>query len=80
MKRLWLPLTIVGALGLLTAVGLTVSEGVKYRQREDQGLDPVYAPDWVVGWTYAGLAVFVLSVIALAVVGVVALRRRRITK
>ncbi|MEC5148507.1 hypothetical protein [Cryobacterium sp. GrIS_2_6] len=45
--------------------------------REEQGLDPLYAPDWVAASTYAGLWMFVLTVIALAVTGSVALVQRR---
>ncbi|TFB84288.1 hypothetical protein E3O44_15755 [Cryobacterium algoricola] len=77
MKRTWISFTILGGLGLLTAIVLTVIEGVKYRVREEQGLDPIYAPDWVAMSTYAGLWLFALAVIALAVTGSVALVQRR---
>lgn len=77
MKRLSIVLTIVGGAGLLTAVVLTIIEGVKYRIREEQGLDPIWAPDWVAVSTIVGLWIFVAAAIALAVIGVVALVRRR---
>ncbi|WP_243010933.1 hypothetical protein [Cryobacterium zhongshanensis] len=82
MKRVWIAFSVLGGLGLLTAIVLTVIEGVKYRVREEQGLDPIYAPDWVAVSTYAGLWLFVLAVIALAMTGIVAVvqRRRRHTK
>ncbi|WBM80894.1 hypothetical protein KIV56_06210 [Cryobacterium breve] len=55
---------------------------MKYRVREEQGLDPIYAPDWVAASTYAGLWVFALAVIALGLTASVTLvqRRRRHTK
>ena len=77
MKRVWIAFTVLGGVGLLTASVLTVIEGVKYRIREEQGLDPIYAPEWVAASTYAGLWLFVLAVAALAVTGIVALVQRR---
>jgi hypothetical protein len=76
VKRAWTSLTILGSGGLLIAIVLTIIEGVKYRIREDQGLAPIYAEDWVAAWTYAGLWVFALALVGLAVTGVVALIRR----
>jgi hypothetical protein len=76
MKRAWVGFTIIGSGGLLVAIVLTIIEGVKYRLREDQGLDPIYAPEWVAVSTYAGLWVFALALAGLAVTGVVALIRR----
>ena len=46
MKRAIVWFSVVGGLGLITAVALIVSEGVKYRLREEQGLDPIWAADW----------------------------------
>ncbi len=77
MKRLWVALTILGSIGLLAVIVLTFIEGVKYRIREEQGLDPISAPSWV-GWTtYVGLGVFAFALVALAATGIVALVRRR---
>ena len=77
MKRLWIVLLVAGCVGLLTAITLTVTEGIKYRTREDEGLDPVPAPSWVAISTYAGLSVFVLAAVALMIIGLVALARRK---
>ncbi|QTX03338.1 hypothetical protein [Agromyces archimandritae] len=77
MKRLWVSLAVVGGVGLLVTVVLTIIEGVKYRVREEQRLDPIPAPDWVAAASYGGLAVFALAVVALGVAGLVALLRKR---
>lgn len=77
MNRLRNVLIVAGCVGLLTAITLTVMEGIKYRIREDEGLDPVSAPLWVATSTYAGLAVFVLAAAALVIMGLVALGRRK---
>ncbi len=73
MKRVWVGTAVLGTVGLLTAIVLTVIEGAKYRVREEQGLEPVSAPDLVAVTTYAGLAVFAVAVAALLVIGIVAL-------
>lgn len=65
MKRAIVWFSVVGGLGLLTAVVLTVIEGVNYRLREEQGLDPIWAADWVVAATIAGCALFAISAVAL---------------
>ena len=65
MKRAIVWFSIVGSLGLITAVVLTVIEGVNYRLREEQGLDPIGAADWVAAATVAGFALFAISVVAL---------------
>lgn len=77
MKRLSIGLTIVGSAGLLTAVVLTIIEGVKYRVREEQGVDPIWAPDWVAVATTVGLSIFMAAAIALGVIGALALARQR---
>lgn len=77
MRRLWVTLTAIGGAGLLTTIVLTVIEGVKYRVREDQGLDPVPAPTWIAIFSYAGLTLFALAALALAITGLVALGRRK---
>ena len=64
-KRLLVISAIVGGISLLVVIVLTVIEGVKYRVREEQGLDPIWAPDWVADLTYAGLAVFSLAFVIL---------------
>lgn len=78
---MWIGFTILGSVGLLTVIVLTGIEGVKYRLREEQGLDPVWAPTWVATTTYVALAVVAFALVALAVTGIVALlgRRRRNT-
>jgi len=81
MKRVWIATAVVGAAALLVAVALTVIEGLEYRDREERGLDPVYAPDWVVASTHVGLAVFACAAAVLAIAAVVAaLRRRRLAE
>lgn len=76
MKRIAIALTVIGVAGILVVIILTVMEGVKYRTREEQGLDPLPAPDWVVGVTTAGLWTFGLALVGLAVLAVIALTRR----
>ncbi|MBH0022928.1 hypothetical protein [Salinibacterium sp. SWN248] len=70
MKRAIVWFAVVGGLGLITAVVLTVIEGVNYRLREEQGLDPIRAADWVAGATVAGFALFVISAVALIALAV----------
>jgi hypothetical protein len=77
MKRYWVIFTTMASIGLLTPVVLSIIEGMKYRVREEQGLDPIMAPTWVVIATYAGLAVFVVALLGLAVISSVALGRRQ---
>lgn len=77
MRRLWVTLTVIGGAGLLTTIVLTVIEGVKYRVREDQGLDPVPAPTWVAISSYAGLSLFALAAVALAITAIVAFGLRK---
>ena len=81
MKRAWIATAVVGAAALLVAVALTVIEGLEYRDREERGLDPVYAPDWVAASTHVGLGVFASAAAVLAIAAVVAaLRRRRLAE
>ena len=77
MKRVWIAAAVVGATGLLVAVVLTVIEGLKYRDREEHGLDPVYAPEWVVVSTHVGLALFAAAAAFVAIAAVVGGLRRR---
>jgi len=77
MKRVWSATAVVGAAGLLVAVSLTVTEGLEYRGREEHGLEPVYAPDWVVVSTHLGLALFAVAAAVLAIAAIVAALRRR---
>jgi hypothetical protein len=70
----------MGGIGLLAVIVLTVFEGIKYRIREDQGLHPIYAPDWVVASTNVGLALFGLALVGLMVVGVIAFVRSRLRR
>lgn len=79
IRHLWIGFTILGSVGLLTVIVLTGIEGVKYRLREEQGLDPIWAPTWVATTTYVAMAVIAFALVALAVTGIVALvgRRRR---
>jgi len=65
MKRVVLWFSVAGGLSLATVVTLTVIEGVKYRLREEQGLDPVWAPTWVSATTSVGIGIFALSAIVL---------------
>jgi heme/copper-type cytochrome/quinol oxidase subunit 2 len=66
-KRLLVISAIVGGISLLLVIVLTLIEGVKYRVREEQGLDPISAPDWVANLTSAGLAVCALAFVVLMV-------------
>ena len=77
VRRLVTALTIVAGSGALAAVVFTVISGVQYRIREDQGLQPQYAPGWIVYGTYAGLWVCAVGVAGLALTGVTALLLRR---
>jgi hypothetical protein len=77
VKRLVTAFTIMAGGGALAAVVFTIISGVLYRIREDQGLQPQYAPAWIVFGTYSGLWLCALGVAALAVTGVAALLRRR---
>ncbi len=77
MKRGLIGLTVLGSAGLLTTIVLTVIEGVNYRVREEQGLDPIYAPTWVAVTSYAGLTVFALAGATLGVTALVAILRRQ---
>lgn len=77
VKRLVTAFTIVAGSGALAAVVFTVISGVQYRIREDQGLQPQYAPAWIVVGTNSGLWLCVLGVAGLALTGVTALLPRR---
>lgn len=77
VRRLVTAFTIVAGSGALSAVVFTVISGVRYRIREDQGLQPQYAPGWIVYGTYAGLWLCALGVAGLALTGVAALLLRR---
>jgi hypothetical protein len=48
------------------------------RVGEEQGLDPVYAADWIVVGTYGGLGVSAVAMMALAATEAVAFVRRRV--
>jgi len=77
VKRLVGAFTITTGSGALAAVVFTIISGVQYRIREDQGLQPEYAPAWIVFGTYSGLWLCALGVAGLALTGVAALLRRR---
>ncbi|PRY67077.1 hypothetical protein B0I08_108165 [Glaciihabitans tibetensis] len=77
MKRLWVWFAALAGIGLLVVIVLTVISGAQYRSTEEQGLDPIYAADWIVAGTYAGMALFAVGLIALAVTGIVAFVRQR---
>ena len=71
VRRVNIGIAAIGTLGLLTSIVLTAIEGVKYRIREEQGLDPVWAPDWVAIMTYIGVAVFLAAALALVGIGAI---------
>lgn len=73
IKRILVGLTIVGSIGLFIIIVLTTIEGVKYRIREEQGLDPVWAPDWVASISYFASLVVAFAVVGVIVTGLVAL-------
>ena len=77
LKRLAAAFTILAGSGALAVVVFTIISGVQYRIREDQGLQPQYAPPWIVFGTNAGLWLCALGVAALTATGAVALLRRR---
>ena len=68
---------MLGGIGLLAAFALTVFEGVKYRLREEQGLDPIWAPGWVVTATEVGISLFLAAVVTLGLIGIGALIKSR---
>lgn len=70
MKRIVLWFSVVGGLGLITAITLTVIEGMNYRLREEQGLDPVWASPWVSATTIIGIGLFAVSAIVLLAIAV----------
>ena len=77
-RRLFVGFAILGCLGLLVAIALTIMEGIKYRIREEQGLDPIWAPEWVAVLTQAGISLFLIAVVAFGLIGVgVLLKRKR---
>ena len=80
VKRFAAAFTILGGSGALAAVVFTIISGAQYRFREDQGLQPEYAPDFIVFGTYCGLWLFALGVVALAVTGIVAGPTRKCAK
>jgi len=83
LRRLSVAFIILLGIGALTAIVFTIISGVQYRMQEEQGLQPGYAPGWIVLGTYTGVWLFLLGVAALAVTGVVALaavRHRRMTE
>lgn len=77
MRRLAIAFTTLASIGAATVVILTVISGFDYRMQEQQGLQPGYAPAWIVTGTTAGLAVFAGAMLALAAIGVAALVRQR---
>ncbi|WP_157962561.1 hypothetical protein [Homoserinimonas sp. OAct 916] len=77
VKRVLLGAAIAAGVGLCTVVVLTVISGVQYRLAEDQGLDPGYAPTWIVAGTNLGLLIFALGALGALVVGIIALLQRR---
>jgi len=66
MRRVWVSSAVAGGSGLLVAIILTVVQGLAYRDREEQGLEPAQAPTWVAQATYLGLAVFAVAVLVIA--------------
>ncbi|CAO1654120.1 hypothetical protein NYA9BBAC_02734 [Salinibacterium sp. NYA9b] len=70
MKRIVVWFSVVGGLGLITAITLTVIEGMNYRLREQQGLDPVWASPWVSTTTIFGIGLFAISAIVLLAIAV----------
>jgi hypothetical protein len=62
---------------LLTSVALTIMEGIKYRAREEQGLDPIWAPEWAVVVTQVGMSLFLIAVVALGLIGISVLLKRK---
>lgn len=77
MKRVSLGLVILTGVGALTAIVFQIISGVQYRIEEDHGLEPGYAPTWIVVGTEVGLWIFAVGVLTLGVAGVVALVQRR---
>lgn len=52
---------LTAAAGFATAVVFTVISGFQYKMEEDRGLEPSYAPAWIVVGTETGLLLIVLG-------------------
>lgn len=77
MKRISMILMVIGAISLLIAIGLTVISGIEYQDAESSGLDPGFAPTWIVTGTYSALSVLAMSIVALAILGAVKIFRKQ---
>ena len=75
-RTVWVAM-IASGVGLCVAAVLTIISGVQYRLAEDRGLDPGYAPGWIVAGTNGGLLVFALGALVMVAAGVATLLRRR---
>ena len=76
-RQVFIGINILGCLGLLIAIVLSIIEGVKYRIREDQGLDPIWAPYWVARLTEVWVALFLIALVASGLIGIGVLFKRR---
>ncbi|POH58835.1 hypothetical protein [Arthrobacter glacialis] len=76
IKYMTLGSGITAAVGFFTALAFQVISGVQYRIAEDQGLQPGYAPTWIVAGTNVGLLIFALGALAMLGVGITALFQR----
>ncbi len=65
-RKFFLGGAIAAGVGLIVAIVLTVISGVQYRLAEDKGLEPGFAPVWMIVATNVGLLMFALGLVAMA--------------
>lgn len=68
--------SLMAGFGIAICIAFTIMSGIDYRIAESRGLDPGYAPAWIVFGTYLGVAVCCLGLFILLIAGVIALRKR----
>jgi hypothetical protein len=66
---------VVACVGAIIVIVFTIFNGLEYKGREDAGLQPAYASDWIVLGTNVGLWNFALAATVVFLTGVVALVR-----
>lgn len=77
-RKLFLGAAFTAGVGFVIAAAFTVISGVQYRMAENQGLEPGYAPAWLVVGTNVGLLLMIFGLLTMAGIGVSALLRRMV--
>ncbi len=77
-KKVFLGAAITAGFGLIVVIVLSLLSGVQHRLAEDEGLDLLGAPLWVVVGTNVGMLMLILGLVAMAGVGVKELLRRMV--